>query len=89
MIAEPAIAIAASICWLARQDGLPDIPVLRTSVVQRHPTTCSFCGWPLRELLTYKMDPIEERAFARLPQAAQRRLVEKVQEQPVLMEEIR
>lgn len=69
--------IACAICWLARQNGLPDIQDLRIEVSVRHPLACDWCDYPLPELL--RMSSLDGAPgigeFGRLPGLAQRRLV--------------
>jgi hypothetical protein len=50
-IRDPANAIAASLCWLARQPGLPTIHELRVAVARRHATNCRWCDTDADELL--------------------------------------
>lgn len=79
--------VAASICWLARQRGLPDVEVLRLAVVDRHEHGCGWCDYPLPELL--KMASLDGAmglgAFARLPAPEQRQLVTVAQSLPPLV----
>jgi hypothetical protein len=79
--------VAASICWLARQPGLPDIEVLRLSVVERHGHGCGWCDYPLPELL--KMASLYGApglgAFSRLSAPEQRQLVTVAQSLPPLV----
>lgn len=53
-------AQAASLCWLARQRGLPSVHALRMAVAQLHPAECGWCAWPLPELLAL-LGPVVER----------------------------
>lgn len=71
--------IACSICWLARQKGLPDIHDLRVEVAQRHEGGCDWCDYPLPKLLDLaNLDLAPGLAeFSRLPQLSQRTLVMK------------
>ena len=74
---DPAERIAAAICWLDRQTGLPDIDALRIAVVDRHEDGCGWCDYPLPELL--RMSNLDGArgvgAFARMPQHQQRHAV--------------
>jgi hypothetical protein len=72
--------IACAICWLSKQSGLPDIPVLRSAVSQRHGLSCDWCDYPpdyLLELARVNEDTPAARTFARLSPLAQRQLVDK------------
>ena len=80
----PAVAVAASICWLARQKGLPTTGYeLKRAVVERHPDTCDWCDWPLDDLLRMVKeldhDSLEVRRFSRESRDEQRRLVAEAQ----------
>jgi hypothetical protein len=78
-VSPPAVAVAAAICWLSRQRGLPG-GALRWAVVQRHPTVCDWCDWPLDDLLQMaRFDPVEGSRFGRLQTSEQRRLVDEAQ----------
>lgn len=80
---EPASAVAASLCWLARQRGLPNIPSVRAAVVQRHPMSCAWCDYEPPDLIRLIEDawddPVAMAKFDRLPRLEQRRLVDHAQ----------
>lgn len=85
---DPPAAVAASICWLARQPGLPEIGELRRTVVQRHPMTCAWCDYDLSVLISLIDgawgDPVAMARFDRLSRLEQRRQVDEAQGVEVL-----
>jgi len=76
----PAVAVAAAICWLARQPGLPG-GALKWAVTHRHPGACDWCDWPSDDLLRMvrELDETEARRFSRETPGEQRRLVGEAQ----------
>ena len=89
MSLDPASMVAASICWLARQKGLPEVAELRRAVVQRHPVACAWCDWETADLLRMVEDswgntPDAIARFRRLAPIEQRRLVDAAQEPELL-----
>ena len=88
MSLEPASVVAASICWLARQPGLPEIGELRRAVVQRHQIACAWCDFALPDLMRLIEDGLAQTdaiaRFGRLPPKEQRRQVEAAQEQELI-----
>jgi hypothetical protein len=48
---DPPAAVAASLCWLSRQSGLPDLRELRMAVAQRHEVTCGWCDYDSATLI--------------------------------------
>jgi hypothetical protein len=83
VVTEVAEWIAISICWLARQPGLPNIHGLRVGVVTMHETPCGWCDYPLPELTDMlkrrDVDEDDERRWGLLPAARARRAVELAQ----------
>ena len=84
----PPEAVAASLCWLSRQDdspGRPGLPraayQLKADVVARHPGTCDWCDIPLDDLIRMveDMDPVEASRFGRLSRLDQQRMVRDAQ----------
>lgn len=72
--------IAAAVCWLFRQPGLPQ--ALRYGVGERHGLTCEWCDLPLAQLLELAEIPdgdASARAFVRYPRHQQRELVARAQ----------
>lgn len=52
MIREPAAAVAAAICWLARWRGMGK-EYTPGSIGLRHPVECSWCIYPPDELILW------------------------------------
>lgn len=67
-------AQAIGLCYLARQDGLPDIAILRAAVTQLHPISCGWCEYPpaaLNEILVaFRPMASEEARWWALPARA-------------------
>lgn len=67
-------AQAMGVCALARQDGLPDIHLLRTAVSQYHTTSCGWCEYPQEELIrmlrAFRPDDRDQIAWWNLPARA-------------------
>jgi hypothetical protein len=75
-ITDPASLVAAAICELARQDGLPPSHPLRETIIQRHERPCGWCIYPRAELAKAVAGArIDTRRFERLPQTEQKRQV--------------
>ena len=78
-VRDMAEAQAIGLCWLARSRGLPDITSLRTAVVVLHPDECSWCDYPMDELLrmleTRQTSERDERVWWELPGKARLRAI--------------
>lgn len=77
---DPATAVAAAICWIARQPGIPTMAEeLKLQVVRRHPSTCEWCDYEPAALMDIikDLDQAEADRFQRLPRATQRQLVDR------------
>lgn len=48
---EPAVAIAASKCWLARMMTNQSPDSVKVAIKESHPSTCGWCSYPLDELM--------------------------------------
>lgn len=81
---EPTMAQAQAmgLCWLARQQGLPEVHKLRQAVSQLHPADgCAWCDWPLPELLRMVelVDHQGDAAWWRMPSTARLRAIAEAQ----------
>lgn len=79
-------AQAIGICYLARQDGLPEIAMLRYAVAHLHPLACGWCGYPTEALLailrTFRPSRLDEDRWWGLPARAKGEAIRAAQGNP-------